>query len=214
MTPVASFKTKKALGEYTAAWLNGLPKPSVFLAGCPEFDFLDQLLHRHHESQQKRLGGIAAFYVDTNKGMGGIGNGTATRIRTLNGDLIDFSWRKCVTMAVMTHRTKLTSAMRVAVANQLTSVGMCATCKTINGPFDVDHVEPFAQLVERFLKDSKNLIVPDKFDDCIKSNRPKFRFADETFSYFWQTFHRKHATLQTLCRPCHSAKTKFQAKQK
>lgn len=78
----------------------------------------------------------------------------------------------------------------------------------------VDHVEPFKHLVVGFqLECSKaGLQPPTKFARTPRTNLDCFAGdpADQEFTRRWQAYHRRHARLQLLCKPCHSEKTSRQ----
>ena len=119
------------------------------------------------------------------------------------------SWRK----GSVTKRKDpdpLQSAFRQAVGRQIMiwkrahhGQAVCVQCNqqpSRSFKLHADHKDPsFLALTQTFL--TLHTLAPIGFDHARRGGR-KFKKEDNTFKNKWQTFHRRHATLQWLCRRC------------
>lgn len=86
----------------------------------------------------------------------------------------------------------------------------CVKCQNENlKNLQVDHEEPqFVKLTYSFMELPKNKeTIPTEFDYCGTKGR-KFKKEDYLFCNRWKTYHKKHATLQWLCKKCNLSKKK------
>ena len=103
---------------------------------------------------------------------------------------------------------QLSGAMRSAIGRQISAwkqnnqvFRRCRKCQCALN-LHVDHVVPFVQLQRDFLQLQPS--IPTSFFYMRKTCQP--RFTDKGFARKWQFYHRKHAQLQWLCRPCNLRK--------
>lgn len=82
----------------------------------------------------------------------------------------------------------------------------CTNCGSGFGLHEIDHVGTFNNLVNSFLGNH-----PAYLDTNTPSNN-KHLFVEEPSRGEFYQYHKEHAVLQRLCKPCHSEKTKADRK--
>lgn len=205
------FQTKKALEEFVRSSLisigYGNTLPSELKA------FMDELLTRHPEHDEKRGMGVQNYWVVKNPLNP---KAVALEIERIDGSRVDVSWLTCVKGSGQTIDVKLRAAMRTSIASQiqvfkreaLRDAPMCAICGDHEqGPFwHVDHDPiPFEQLVRDFLKTCK---APTEFADHPEHNMATFRSEDAAFEQQWCEYHLIKAKLQLTCAQCNLRKAR------
>jgi len=81
------------------------------------------------------------------------------------------------------------------IANKKTSCELCGTSANLT----VDHVKKFKDLKEEFLL--ANPAHPTLFGKNSLAQEI-FREEDAAFRLSWETYHKEHASLRILCKPC------------
>ncbi len=129
-------------------------------------------------------------------------------IRKSNGDLIDISYRYCISGVHQSSKAKLISAMRHSIQPQIDdyreskSCLKCELCKSTNS-IHIDHIITFKDLADAFLQNQPN--VPQEFDDT-DYNSCKFKSNDKNFEERWIKYHKEFAALRPLCQSCNLAR--------
>lgn len=143
------------------------------------------------------------------------------KVRTVKSrNFTTVSWRKGKTRKPLTpaaqHKRDLISAMRQAVRFQINkwrranlTKKRCALCDSVF-QIEVDHEAPlFNEMTSVFLSDDRNRqLIPTEFDYSRKTCGRKFRTRDALFSKRWKAYHKQHAKLRWLCKPCNLARKK------
>lgn len=209
-----TFKTQVALEGHVRKLINTIGQcNSIKEHSTDTYNFLCNLFMRHPTCTEK-MNHMIDICVKLNK----FKNGYEFYIIRSNGDHEDISWRKCVTGKGDTCITKLKIAMRVAVEPQIikykadneTMISKCPECPNSDGPFEVDHIKHFEQLVEEFLNTHNSLSIPTDFEDTTDgTNRKQFKSCDKEFETMWYNYHEKHATLRMLCKKCNASRPKY-----
>lgn len=210
-----TFETKKAFEQYVRKLIyerigvcRSVSKKSLVL-----FNELQTLLIRH-PTVQKNIGDVDDYAVQRNR-MNKSALQTVVYLRTDGSSrrkTLTISWRNAMDKKVPTAAQGLESAMRSAVDRQIrqfrkrTREKACALCGTTE-QLEVDHVVEFVQLKTRFLKTSKQE-APTTFGYKRRTLRKQFLKMDKPFQYAWSRFHKKHAELRLLCKPCNLARNK------
>ena len=133
-------------------------------------------------------------------------------IRAVIGDnsYVDFSVRESISGHSVSHWTKLTSALRLAIRPQIREFkagmdGRCAICDC-SGWMEADHYKiSFRDLMRQFLAGRD---VPNQFEYCAEGYR--FTVMDSNFEAQWLDFHKEHCSLRLLCPECHKRATRRQ----
>jgi 5-methylcytosine-specific restriction endonuclease McrA len=116
--------------------------------------------------------------------------------------------KKCIT-GLGGNSDNLYRAMRSSIEPQILQFKqitrhLCTSCGS-NQNLEVDHKSPgFFQLVDVFSNETK-LPIPTTFDDN-EYHSKVFTKQDTLFKEKWNSFHLQNATLQFLCKNCHSKK--------
>jgi len=173
------------------------------------FWFFRDLIERHPRRDEKIGVGVEAFYILQNpcnrKAM-------TLMVERSDGSRIDFSWLTCVDGKDKSTKADLLAAMRSAVMSQVLDFrgahfsGFCQECsKEIDmAESNVDHVDTFKILADRFLDGHKN--IPNEFDGHPTRFTTVFKSKDIQFRRDWELFHRENAKLQITCRECNQVK--------
>jgi hypothetical protein len=179
-------------------------KQDVFTANQETHDFIMQLLPRHHMYASKISGGINHFRIE--RGRNSRSDWFDTIIVRPDNSEATLSMEACIVAGQkrpLTVDTK--AAMRAAIVPDViafrdASNQQCATCKA--KAYEVDHCgsKEFNQLAQDFI--NENGLCND-----IGRTNTKWGFINTDYANKWIAFHREHATLQMLCRRCHSKKT-------
>lgn len=205
-----NFKTKKLCEDFTRSLINQLGC-CVIQKDDVHFDFFLNLFKNHPDFATKQRQGIVAFVIERNK------------LRPMFFQLLvqhtdttetSFSWVQCCRFKPRTSQVNLLRAMRNAIIPQVVSFRnnnelICKSCNTgTDGTiFHVDHVVPFSDLSNAFLRDTPHL-VPVLFDEN-NANLTIFKKEDNEFETAWSNFHQEHAELQVLCSVCNLKKPRL-----
>lgn len=172
-----------------------------------------ELFARHPEWDQKRGCGIACVKVVESP----IYGDRCFWIYRTDGSDTDISYLTCVKSKGKTPRAQFMAAARCAVVDQIIKFKR----KAFNGRFvvhceitgklvsednaDVDHIFPFARLVDRFITqyhiDIAAVEYVNKGDGDIVTC-----FSSDIIEQKWKAFHEKHAKLQITHREANQAK--------
>lgn len=207
-----SFRYKKHAEEHTRNLLNKLGITTL-KSTHDDYQFLVDLLNNHPDHKDKIGCGIDYFNIRNNP----IGKGLQTVITRLDGSIEDFSWIYCCKFEKKNSKEKnaiadLKQAMREAITEQIKEFrnsidDMCCNyCKiktTDIFVYQVDHIKSFSELYKNFLKDK----IPPVTFGTNKNLLTCFNETDIIFKNDWIDFHKKHATLQILCKDCNSKKS-------
>ena len=204
------FKSKKECYLYT--------KNIIKKLGCciidkdhHYFDFFNNLLKNHTDYDKKVGCGIDHFEIGKNP----INNNFfEMRIKHLDKNKIAFSWVHCCEFKKRSFDWHLSAAMREAIIdvtvkfrhNNKMKCNMCGTSDN-DVIYHVDHVIPFINLKNDFLKITKQNL-PTSFSTCLKYGICKFSDDDVDFKNEWIEYHNANCVLQILCRPCNNYKGK------
>lgn len=208
-----SFKTQGELEKYVRGVINNIGQcDSIKERNIETYNFLCCLFMRHPACTEK-MNNMIDICVKLNK----YKNGYELYIIRGNGECEDISWRKSVSGKGETSLSKLKIAMRVSVDPQIHKYRFacearftCAECSNCDGPFEVDHIKHFEQLVEEFLNTHKYLSIPTEFEDTTDgTNRKQFKSCDKDVETMWYNYHEKHATLRILCKKCNASRPKY-----
>ena len=122
-----------------------------------------------------------------------------------NGIEESISWCCCATGRGKTNNEMLNMALRNAIDYQIKDFREHNNkCKCGNqNHLEVDHIIMFKYLVKSF---NENRTIPTNFKD--EGNR--YIVDDEEYNNEWIKYHKDNATLQILCKDCHSVRTKSQ----
>jgi hypothetical protein len=161
--------------------------------------FLRALIERHPEADEKIGVGIHYFFIGPNDA----GSYHGFRICRVDGTVIDFSYRACVTGRSPAASTSARRAMRHAIVQQIldfrsTHPPVCAVTGRALTPdvMHIDHQEPntFAVLVERFLALNCLTIDDVKSESCGEG----CMLSDRDFAARWAAYHQRHAKLRVV----------------
>jgi hypothetical protein len=173
------------------------------------FAVVYDLLQWHSEFEEKKGVGIASFLIKRNK----YGPHNEFHVVRVDGSVIDFSYNHCIRGTPMSNRTKLHSAMRKAVSEQVRAFRefnretSCHWCKvdlaSIDTPNHVDHYpRSFKDLANVFINRQTSTI-PYSFDDCPETHQPIFREdVGHAFKLNWQKYHQREAGFVLSCARC------------
>jgi hypothetical protein len=198
------FSSKAKVIEYTRNLLNNIGEKIIYECN-DSFNFLNELIQRHPDADEKIGCGISAFQIKRNycnkKAM-------ETYIIRFDNTSINYSWISCCNGKPKSDKELLLRAMRCSVVDQILefrkkSILKCVFCGCNNGDFHVDHVKPFKDLANIFLNNSE--YIPTKFGKDLKYNQTIFLEDDNSFKMEWVNFH-KSAEYQILCERCNLRK--------
>lgn len=210
-----SFKTKLECEKYTRDLLNyiGITK-SVKQTNAKDFDYLFSLCQRHPNNIEK-LKQCIDFCINRPALNS---NGLELNIINNDGTTTEISWRKCVSGKSSTSKSKFNSALRYCISNQIkefrnkSNIAFCqeCNCSLYQKCNHIDHFEPqFAQLVENFLENKSDVIIPDKYNKTPKTFELYFLENDEWIGKLFEEYHLKNATLRVLCEKCNLTRPKY-----
>lgn len=179
----------------------------------PDGDWLAALLTLHPDAAEKTGSGVAFIAVGPVPGKKSRG----FTVHRTDGSVTDFSWLECISPT--SHRTRVLTAMREAVAGQVTAFKQseadagrlrCAiTGEELSwGDAEVDHADPvFQALADRYAEVSggydKIRLVPSADGMIGQPMVPE----DERV---WQLYHEHAARLRILSRAAHREVTRRQ----
>lgn len=163
------------------------------------WEYLHQMLQRHPRAEAKIGAGVRVFSVRKKTRMGN--TYPELFVHRVDGTTIDVSWRKLEKGKDHSAHKLFTSAMRVAIEQQISdyrrTLGaqvICGFCECpVNGPVHIDHERPFADILKAFME-GRTIPVVDAED--AKGRRI---ISDHSFVAEWQAYHLAHAIL----RPAH-----------
>ena len=184
--------------------------PGRVRAGSELHNALSEIIQNHARAREKIGCGIVSFQVRETYSR----NGLETSVVRSDGTTETFSWVQCSMGVSGTARSRLLSALRVAVEGDAQAFRECATagcarCGLVGARLEVDHRDlTFSEIASRFLSVA-GWRIPTAFSKDPVSNRDVFLAADSAFSSEWRTFHRACATYQLLCRSCHERKSRM-----
>jgi hypothetical protein len=203
------FKTKKDCLVYTRNIINDL--------GCCEikedhiqYNFFHNLLKNHDHYEEKKGEGINYFYIITDP----INNKYfQTWIKRIDETDIVFSWNHCCDFKQRSCTALLISSMRNSTHDdilefKMNQVMVCNLCKMTDCTwldFHVDHVNPFREIKDNFLKQT-TLPIPTKFKKFGTFKLINFTDDDVEFKNEWVAYHKQNAVLQILCKNCNLKK--------
>jgi beta-galactosidase beta subunit len=131
-----------------------------------------------------------------------------------------FSYNDCITGKSKNKTYDFLACLRSSIEPQIKnfrknqSSYKCVSCNTNddNIKYEVDHVKPFKQIYNEFMKTIEE-IDPNDFKMIYDSKKHRLMFDlsdDYTKSLhdLWIDFHNENADLQILCISCHINKTK------
>jgi len=132
-----------------------------------------------------------------------------------DGTSDDISWNMCITGREKSDSSKLKSALRYAIEDQIqdykdeNDTSYCNECFTpIYDDLHIDHVIHFAKLVYDFNKTRSD--IPTVFDDARDLPGHKiFKSSDSKYENEWKTYHRNNAILRPLCRQCNLSRENY-----
>jgi hypothetical protein len=111
----------------------------------------------------------------------------------------------------VTYHSRRQQAFRNTIRKQLSSFRkshpmVCNYCGLQGVYMDIDHIVPFAKLVEDFLQEY-NYKSP-RVRGIQTNNYYEYHIVNKKIERQWFQYHLKHAELQWLCTKCHKAKSK------
>ena len=203
------FRTKKESYEYTRNIIYSIGVCDIDV-GHEYFHFFKDLINNHNEKEEKIGVGIQSFLIRPNAITK---NNYGMYIKRTDGSEIDFSWRACSQHTKKSNKQKLTSAMRVAIEDQIycfreKSQIRCKFCgiNDYNVKYEVDHHNPsFLQLYNSFVNTNKKKI-PTEFSENPLTHQTIFKRGDLEFESAWAKYHKENCNLQILCQKCNSSK--------
>jgi hypothetical protein len=166
----------------------------------PEDDaFLRELIKRHPDAPAKIGVGIDHFEIRENAFYK---QNVFWLIRT-DGSETDFSYRRCVSGAEVSHRAQVLATMRTAISDQIIdykrhALTPDARCSLTGAPLDeatvhIDHDPPFIEIARAFLDDVGGVeaieLTPSEDGSIGRS------FLNPLMAQRWSDFHRTRATL-------------------
>jgi len=148
-------------------------------------------------------------------------NTSGLKILIINNDMneTDISWKCAITGKHKSAKSKLMSAMRSSVDNQIfefrkTSSNKCVLCPNTD-KLHVDHIIHFDEIVFNFINIMKNnnIGIPNTFGETDdNTHRRCFLEIDDNFKNEWIKYHYENASLQMLCQTCNLTRTKTKCK--
>lgn len=170
------------------------------------FEFYYELVHRHPDASRKLAGGVIDFKIVPSERSP---SSKELQIVHSDGTCSSISRIKCITQRGDTNYALLRGAMRTAIEDQIrmyrSCYGVCVRCNAIAD--DIDHILPFAQLVQRFCDGRTD--IPNSFSKHSETNQDCFKECDNTFETEWQSYHRDNASLRALCKSCHTSRSSW-----
>ena len=221
------FKTKKECYSYTKNIINSLGSCEIN-KDHNYFIFFCDLLKNHTEYDEKVGCGIDRFCIIKNKLNP---NFYGMELHRLDNTKINFSWVHCCEFKKRSYDWHLSSAMRSSIMKTIINFKTknkleCSMCKISDHDtiYHVDHIIPFINLKNDFLKTTKLTlpearrslatvstpegIEPISFSTCSNTGLCVFGDDDSGFKNDWISYHDENCKLQILCRSCNILKGK------
>jgi len=194
---LSKFKTQK---EATAYVRNLLVNTPYGISLNPEFE--DIL--KHHPNYERKIGvGLKHFVISQD-----IYYHKCIVIHRTDDTFETFSWVICCKNSTPEQRYhyNLKDAMREAVNEQINefrhqAILKCEFCNSTTN-LEVDHIYLFSEMSKEFLKKNE---APTTFGKCPVTLRSTI---EGDFRTKWEVYHKKHATLRILCKPCNIGRNK------
>ncbi len=172
------------------------------------YDFFLSLFQRHPEKERKEVAlttdiSIRRFPKAKPQAVQPIQDHQFFLHRS-NGTEDSISWVSCVKGAINPVGKRLNWAMRQSIEGQIREFRAahpntpCEFCHTYENR-TVDHIKKFRDLKDEFLNAHPNH--PTEFGKN-ELAQEIFRPEDAAFETAWQEYHRTHASLRILCKPC------------
>ena len=204
------FKTKKECKLYSKNIINSLRCCNINI-DHEYFNFFCDLLKNHTEYDEKVGCGIDHFCIIKNKLNQ---NCYGMELYRLDNTKINFSWVHCCEFKKRSYDMLLSSAMRSSIIKTIINFknnnnSECKICKISdnNTIYHVDHIIPFINLKNDFLKTTK-FTLPISFSTCPNTGLCIFNDNDSDFKNDWIEYHDTKCKLQILCRLCNNYKGK------
>ena len=206
------FRTQEEAAEHVRKLLRGIGAVKDVEAVYPStFTFLYELLGRHPKASSKLLGFKTLSIQPVNAIKGAIVYGLL--IRYEDGELDDISWKQCITAKASSVKLKVAGAYRQAIQYQIdrfrgaaharTQELTCAHCScSVGSSLHVDHIIPFATLVDSFKAESGLHEPASTVSDHLCLSRHRFLPCDNDYESAWACFHDQRAQLQITCADC------------
>ena len=198
------FRTKQNCEAFVRDKLNKLGE--TFIDNTHnEFQFFNDLIKNHPESEKKIGKGIKEFIIIRNK------NSYGLHLKRVDDSITDCSWLYCCYKKV-NHKTNILCSMRYSVRPFITNFResqeelKCLYCGS-DDEIHIDHHEPsFYTLSNTFLSSRE---YPTEFDDHPTQYFAIFKEADKEYEEAWTEYHNNNCNLQVLCKKCNQSKPKF-----
>lgn len=201
------FNTKLKCEEFVRSKLNKLGETQDFIISHanPEFQFFNDLIKNHPESQVKVGKGIKEFIIIRNK------NSYGLHLKRVDDTITDCSWLYCCFKKV-NPMTNILCSMRYSVRPFIAEFRnsqeelKCLYCGK-DDEIHIDHNEPsFYTLSNTFLRSRE---YPTEFEDHPTQYFAIFKETDKEYEKAWTEYHNKNCNLQVLCKKCNQSKKKF-----
>lgn len=209
MKKISDFKTKKEIEMYVKSLLISVGNCNSIRTKSPEvYSFLMNDLFPRHSDYPNKISDVVDIGLRPNSI-----NSKAVEVYLIksDGSIDAISYINCITQKP---KDELNGAFRTAITDQIyafkainsNTCNIC-NCNDTNIKYDVDHINYFDKLVYDFKKLYEKY--PTTFDSDY-DNRPAFKFEDSDFKDNWYIYHKKHASLQILCKPCNLKRKKWE----
>lgn len=199
------FSSKSKLIKHTRELLNSLGEIEIPTTNI-NYNFFFDLIQRHPDVDEKIGCGIKSFMTKYN-----LCNKKAieTYIIRTDNTIVNFSWVCCCNGEGKSTKELLNRALRQSIINQIlefkeNNIMKCVYCGDENSEIHIDHINPFRDIVKKFLENKIN--IPTKFKKDDRYNQTMFQDEDKIFANDWEEYHRSHAQLQPLCTHCNLSK--------
>ncbi len=178
-----------------------------------DVEFMLAILERHPRASEKIGCGVISMHIESTMEFGGRSRGFW--LLRNDGTGTDFSWRKCLRMKPVGHDANVRSALRAIVASDVATYkhalfgGLADKDGLVRCPktgrmitFDesqVDHVEPFAVLVDRWLAEcglTYDAIEVIGFGD----GQAVKMLKDSSLASRFRLWHNSHAQLRIIAQ--------------
>ena len=192
------FRLKKDIARRARTILSGYQGSGVQRLSPEEEDFALDLLFYHPRAASKLAGGVEAIVLSLAKQRTYTRTFACFHVLTPSGELVDFSWSKCVSPP--SKQTQAKRALRLAVQSQIldfkarNQAPSCAISgeRLRRGRTHIDHVQRFECLVQDWCKVEGVTLedvetVEADVGRVLKSERLKQSFRD---------YHAQHAQLR------------------
>lgn len=203
------FETNEELRTYTIQLIRQLGLCGSLKQMHPDaFLFFKSLFQRHPEKERKEVAlltdiSIRKFPKASSRGPLAVSDHQFF-LHKSNGTEDSISWNSCVKGEINPVEKRLNWAMRHAVESQISEFKQankdkpCEFCGATSN-LTADHIVKFKQLKDDFI-----LLHPNYPTQFGKNSLAQeiFSEADAAYSQAWQVYHKTHATLRILCKPC------------